>query len=286
MTLFNALFTPRPGPQVWVWVIGSILFFVALMAGLHMLPGPAKRRLIVVATFLSGLFYFLEFMLPSGFLAPPPPADAGAPAAGTIAATDNFLTPAITRVADFALVIGAMALGLGILNLVQIHGKALVRMRGGWQNPFIFFVGFIAMTVVGLVQGNLPDVPLWRDTNTFLFEGLLMSLEASVFGLLAFYIASAAFRAFRVTSVESTLMMVTAFIVMLGNVGSEVLTGWIPPDSALAFLRLDNITFWIMSTVNMSAQRALLFGIAVGTLATSLRIWLSLERGHYFGREV
>lgn len=267
----NFLFTPRPGAQVWLWAFGVVVLFVLLLAFLHMLPGRQKRQLIVGGTFLAGLYYFLEFMLP---------ANVGGTAEG------NVLSPAVEPLSDFVLVIGAMAIGLGVINLARVQGRVLLGMRRGWQNALIFFVGLIGMAVAGIAQDALPDSPTWTGLYAFLFRGFYQPLGSSTFALLAFFIATAAFRAFRISSVESTLMMITAFIVMLGNVGSEVVTGWIPPDSPFAILRLDNITLWIMTTVNMSAQRALLFGIAMGELAIALRVWLSLERGHFFEQEV
>ncbi|MBW3622445.1 MAG: hypothetical protein KY468_03440 [Armatimonadetes bacterium] len=268
----NFLFTPRPGPQVWLWVLGATILFGALLAFLHTLPGRQKKLLIVVSTFLAGLFYFLEFMIPTTV--------GGGP-------EGNFLSGGVEPLADFVLVIGMMALGLGIINLARVQGRILLRMRAGWQNAFIFFVGLIGMTVIGIMHDVYPaETSVWTPLYNFFFTGLYTPLASTTFALLAFFIASAAFRAFRITSVESTLMMITAFIVMLGTVGSEVVTGWIPETSPFAILKLDNITLWIMTTVNMSAQRALLFGIAMGELAIALRVWLSLERGHFFEQEV
>ena len=272
----NALFTPRPGATGWLLALGAAVLFVLLFAFLNTLPGRNKRHLILAVTFLAGLFYFLEFMLPAGFMV----------RGGEPGTQDNFLTQAESPLTDFVLVIGVLALVLSSLNLIQYNGRALFRMQSGWHNSLIFFVGMIGMLVVGIQHNNLPDNTTWNNLYNFFFRGLYTSLASSTFALLAFFIATAAFRAFRISSAESTLMMVTAFIVMLGNVGSELVTGWIPPESPLALFRLDNLTLWIMTTVNMSAQRALLFGIAVGELAIALRIWLSLERGHFFDQEV
>jgi hypothetical protein len=41
-----------------------------------------------------------------------------------------------------------------------------------------------------------------------------------------------------------------------------------------------------MTVLNMAALRAVGFGIGVGGLAMSLRVWLSLEKGTYFGKEM
>jgi len=59
------------------------------------------------------------------------------------------------------------------------------------------------------------------NVNTSLFQipfrGFLTSLNATMFSLIAFYIVSAAYRAFRVRSVEAGVMMITAAIIMLGS---------------------------------------------------------------------
>ncbi len=51
----------------------------------------------------------------------------------------------------------------------------------------------------------------------YLFNNAFMPLSATMFSLLAFFIASAAYRAFIIRSFESNLLMITAVIVMLGR---------------------------------------------------------------------
>jgi hypothetical protein len=112
------------------------------------------------------------------------------------------------------------------------------------------------------------------------------SLDATMFAILAFFIVSAAYRAFRVRSAEATLMMLSAFIIMLGQVPiGIVLTDWIPRDSIFAFMRLERMANWILTGINAAAFRAIIFGILMGYLAMALRVWLSLERGAYLGRD-
>jgi hypothetical protein len=129
-----------------------------------------------------------------------------------------------------------------------------------------------------------PEVMPWHNaTYDILFNGLFAPLQATTFSLLAFYIASAAYRAFRIRTAEAALMMVAAFVVMLGQVPiGWWLTNSIPTSSAWAFFRLELFGDWVMKWLNMPAQRGILFGIAVGALAMSLRVWLSLERGTFF----
>ncbi|MGC8833869.1 MAG: hypothetical protein ACP5R4_07410, partial [Armatimonadota bacterium] len=175
-----------------------------------------------------------------------------------------------------------------------------LRFRPGWQNSLAFFTGLIVMLVVGLWRWklllNVTTAAQEKAVNEstvgslyrFLFDGLYSNLGGTVFALLAFYIVSASYRAFRLRSAEATLMMITAFIVMLGNVpvGTAYLTGWIPDGHWYSFLKVEHMSDWIMNTPNMAAQRALIFGIMMGVIAVSLRIWLSLERGRFFEQEL
>jgi hypothetical protein len=106
----------------------------------------------------------------------------------------------------------------------------------------------------------------------------LRAAQAATFSLLAFYIASAAYRAFRVRSLDAALMMLAAFVVMLGQVPiGRWLTGWVPNVPPVSLLRLENLGEWVMRWWNSPAQRAIALGVAVGALAMSLRIWLSLS---------
>jgi len=284
------LSTPRHGHELAAFLIGSALFFTAVMAVLHMLPARTKRWLIVGFTFVAGLFYLLEFMLPPGTLmASAPPST-----------TDNFLSRYVEPVGYITQIIGAVAIGLGVINLARVNGAPLLRFAPGWQNSVAFFAGLISMTVVGLWRWKLllgvttleGEQAVASSTigclHRFLFDGLYANLGGTVFALLAFYIVSASYRAFRLRSAEATIMMITAFIVMLGNVpvGTAYLTGWIPEGRWYSFLKVEHLSDWIMNVPNMAAQRALIFGIMMGVIAVSLRIWLSLERGRFFEQEL
>jgi hypothetical protein len=132
-----------------------------------------------------------------------------------------------------------------------------------------------------------PPASTWpKSIYELLFSGLFMPLQAATFSLLAFYIASAAYRAFRIHTAEAGLMMAAAFIVMLAQVPvGQWLTHWLPTAGPLAFFRLEALGDWIMSWLNTPAQRGIVFGIAIGGLAMSLRIWLSLERGTFFSEQ-
>jgi len=119
-----------------------------------------------------------------------------------------------------------------------------------------------------------PDTPFW-----WLYEYVFQPLLTTTFALLAFYVASAAFRAFRAKNIEAILLLGTAFIILLGRTSAgPALTSWIP-DRFAAF-RMDQMTAYIMSIFNTAGNRAIMIGIALGTVSTSLKVLLGIDRSY------
>lgn len=117
----------------------------------------------------------------------------------------------------------------------------------------------------------------------WIYEYLFKPLTATMFSMLAFYISSAAFRAFRAKNLEASLLLGTAFIVLLGRTFAGVwLTSWLP--DSLAFLKIENLTVFIMSVFNTAGNRAIMIGIALGIISTSLKVLLGMDRS-YLGKE-
>jgi hypothetical protein len=105
-------------------------------------------------------------------------------------------------------------------------------------------------------------------------------MSATMFSLLSFFIASAAFRAFRIRTVEAGLLAAAALIVMIGRVPiGDWATGW------MGQFRLSVIQEWIMDNPQNSAKRAILIGAALGVMATGLRVILGLERSYLSGED-
>jgi len=282
------LFQPVESPlQLYRNLAIAVVASFLLLASLHRFLGPRGRRwLIALVTFVGGLYLGLEYFLPVRkavlwpTAVPNPNPDRGA----------NLLTPGIEPIGIMLSVIGAFTVGLGIYSLCQVHGRNLGQRRPGWHNSLAFFLAMVAMLVFGFWAHYLPKAEeasaamlAPRAIYEILFSGLFVPLQAATFSLLAFYIASAAYRAFRIRTAEAGLMMAAAFIVMIGQVPVGAwLTSGLPTTGALAFFRLEALGEWVMTWLNAPAQRGIVFGVAIGGLAMSLRIWLSLERGTFF----
>lgn len=105
---------------------------------------------------------------------------------------------------------------------------------------------------------------------TWLYDHVFFPCNATMFALLAFFIASAAFRAFRARNVESALLLGAAILVMLGLV---------PIGRAITPL-FPELAEWIVDIPNNAGRRAIMMGAALGAIATGLRVILGLERSH------
>lgn len=287
LSALHHFFAPLPGygPAYFGKLAFGFFFIVAVLAGLQAAPRRSRRGIIAGFTFLGGVYYVAEFFWP---------AHGG----------NNPLTPYQDSVASISLVISAFAIGVGVISLLQLHSRLIARQRPGWGNSVVLIAAFLAMTIFGLLRDFSPEMHVFgsgvtsTDVFNFLFRGGLSNLGAATFSMIAFYIASAAYRAFRIRSVEATLLMAAALIVMLGAVFfGTVLTNWIPTssgtdalgrpiDNPWANFRIENIAQWLLMEVNSAAQRGILFGLTIGLLATSLRLWLSLERSAYFDQEL
>ncbi len=165
---------------------------------------------------------------------------------------------------------GYAALLMGALNLSRVHVNTLRRKRTNWGYSLWLLIVLVAFTGYGLIQGP-------KDTwYNWIYTGVYKNIDATMFSLIAFYIASAAYRAFRARSVEAGLMMVVAMIVMLAQVPiGEAIWG------RTGFLGgFPGITDWILAVPNAASGRAISLGIFLGIMATQTRVLLGIERRH------
>ena len=172
---------------------------------------------------------------------------------------------------EWGLILAAAAFLLGLINLVQVNLPKVLRRETDWGYKAIMLVALVATLVVGFAGGadRLNDGEAYK----WVFDFVFIPLNATMFALLAFYIASAAFRAFRARNIEATVLLVAAIIVMIGRV---------PIGEALSE-RLPTIVNWLMEVPNTAARRAIFVGAALGAIATGIRIILGIERSHLGG---
>lgn len=177
-----------------------------------------------------------------------------------------------TTLDDWYLSAFAWACAVGMVNLTQIHGKRIATKKEGW-----FFSLWLLLCMFGMF---LMSVLVWQKTTatgwTWTYNQLIAPMNATVYSTLVFYIGSAAYRSFRIRSLEAGILLVVAAIMMLGRVplGAMMLGG----NQSLSMM-----ADWLLNVPNSAGMRGIQIGACLGGLATALRIMLGIERSYLGG---
>ena len=169
---------------------------------------------------------------------------------------------------SFVNVAAAFAVIIGYVTLTRIHARKLIQHQAGWYNSAALLVSMYGLLVLGIVfgQGQFTAHPAY----VYWFNNLYVPLDSTIFSMLAFYIASSAYRAFRVRTGEATVLLISAVLVMLGRA----------PVGPAIWPELGLITSWIMAVPNTAGMRGILIGVSLGVLSMGIRVLLGKERGY------
>jgi len=170
---------------------------------------------------------------------------------------------------QWAVIVLAFAYVLGVYNLVRINLDVVSKKGRDWQFKLITIAALLATLFIGLIGGITPGTFF----NDRLYMSMYVPMSSTMYATLAFFIASAAYRAFRVKTWQAGMLAVTAVIVMLGRV----------PVGQLLWSDMPGLVDWVMEVPNMVAQRGILIGAALGAVATGLKMVFGIERS-YLGR--
>jgi hypothetical protein len=213
---------------------------------------------------------------------------------GIIMIISNFVPPTQNwsdEVSTWFTILAAIAFILGGGNLLKINLRKISDRRPGWGYAAVTLTAFCVMLTVGMLK--LGVTPGSRDPSLswsgaydqeggvfwWMYQYVFSPLQSTMFAMLAFYVASAAFRAFRAKNVEATLLLGTAFLVLLGRTyAGALMTAWLPPS--LEGLTIPGLSTTILQVFNAAGQRAIMIGIALGIVATSLKIILGIDRSY------
>lgn len=178
---------------------------------------------------------------------------------------------------DWTIIIGIFALALGIWSFLKVNTEKIRRKSENWQYAVISMVGLFAMILFGTSAMKwLGADATGLESYMFrqFFNYIMIPIHSTMFSLLAFFIASAAFRAFRARSVLATILLLSALVIMLR---------FNPYLGPLGELDAD-LASWILNVPNLAAKRAIVIGIGLGMVATALKVILGIERS-YMGRD-
>lgn len=186
--------------------------------------------------------------------------------AGLFMAVQYFMPaalPAYNRMNDYLQIVYAFSIVLGVASVVHRHGGRLRKLKKDWPYSLAAVISMLLMLLAGFIGGRGRE-SLFQQ----LFNAILLPVQATMFALLAFYLASASFRAFRTRSLDATVLLVSAVIVMIGRL-----------DDGQA-LRIPDVSRWILNSPNLVAKRAILIGVGLGMASTALKVVLGIERSY------
>jgi hypothetical protein len=206
-----------------------------------------RREIPIAICFLAGLSFILEYFIPH-----------------------QSIRPIFETFRQWAIIVMAFAYVLGISNIVRINYHVIQKQGRDWIYKIVLVSGLFFMIFVGIVTpGKIGEGTIfyWVYINAY------YPLQATMFALLAFFIASAAFRAFRVRTFQASLLAITAILVMIGRVpvGEKLWAGF--PD----------FVEWIMNVPQLAGKRAIMIGAALGAISTALKVLVGLERTYLGG---
>jgi len=179
------------------------------------------------------------------------------------------ITDAASMIRTWAVVISAMALALGTVNLMRSHGN-IVRKRvpGRWFYSGVLIFFFVLTTLLGLLNINDPSSnPIYK----WLFDYPYTSLGQTLYAITGFYIASAAYRAFRARNIDAALLLIAGIFVLLKNA----------PIGEVIWSQLPVIGGWFNDIGQVPAMRTFLITAAFGLLTYGFRTLIGRERGFY-----
>ena len=210
-----------------------------------------KRQLPLLITGIMGIAFALQYYIPH-----------------------PISEEAITHISKWMQIISGFALVLGLASLFQVHAVKIKRQVPGWGYSVILYLAMLVTMAVGLFWSKGETTVNGVQTGLgWIYNYTMVPLQATMFSILAFFIASAAYRAFRARTREAAVLLVAAVIVMMGRVPlGQFLLPW-----------TWDVTQWLLNVVNSAVRRAILIGVSMGSVALSLKIILGYERSYLGG---
>ncbi len=202
-----------------------------------------KRQVPLLITMVAGIFCLIGFFVPH---------------------------PAIRSwyddIQQWVIVIVGATYVLGVANLLRVNLRQVSQQARDWPFKVVLLIGIAATTIVGFSEGTHYLDP--TSKFTWIYNTFYSAMTATMFSLLAFFIASAAFRAFRIRTTEALLLAIAAFILMIGRV----------PIGNAIHPAIPAAADWLMEVPQNAAKRGILIGAALGVMATGIRLILGMER--------
>jgi len=188
---------------------------------------------------------------------------------GTINAVAGAIGQMLVQIVT---VVGALAVILGVLNLLTVHGRKLGAFPG------VLYSGLMLLTFIAVLGLHIAEklgvkivntgqtVPGPNDSLT-LADAIQVSVESALAGILFIFLVYAASRLLRRrVTVWSILFLASMIIVLLGYL----------PVTRFEFLA--NLRDWLLRVPVEAGMRGLLIGVGIGTVIVGIRVLIGQDR--------
>lgn len=276
--------------KMWaaIWFVAAIAVVVALSRT----PSQFRRYVVTGFTFAAGLLYVLSWLWPK-----PAGYNPNQIPNSSVETVGANIANGVTMMGSILQVMQGVLLFLGVYSVLRIHGGRLTKKRKDWQYSAALLIAMTTMIAIGYwdfldvlknpANASAENWKFQQYAKDFLFDGLLQTMDAAMFSIIAFFILNAAYRAFRIRSVEATVLLATALVVMISLMGGvEYASGEMiknmtgdNPGHFLNNFSLTAIRGWIGAVFQQPSIRGLEWGIGIGALSMGMRLWLNMERG-------
>ncbi|HDD55878.1 MAG TPA: hypothetical protein ENG59_06520 [Chloroflexi bacterium] len=169
------------------------------------------------------------------------------------------------------LVLAAVALLVGIINLATVHIKKIGKESENSGYSLILLISLLITLIVGITdmaQTYLVGRPNFQITN-WVFTNIQLPIETS---LLAVTTISLTYAAAGILRKRMNMFSISFFFVVL----LVLLGSFSIPSATIPFLQV--IRDWILRVPALGGARGLLLGIALGTITTGIRVLLGTDR--------
>jgi hypothetical protein len=176
-----------------------------------------------------------------------------------------------TEARNWTIVILAFTVVIGVLSLVQHNIQQIVKKTSTTQKFYSVWVLIIfsLFLFLGLLLPDGTKNSLYAN----MYNSIYVSSTSGLWSLHCFWILLAVYRAFKTKNVESSILMITSLIVLIG----------LAPWGGLIWSGFSPLEEWILTVPFTGGQRALYIAAAVGIVVGCIRTWLGRETG-YLGR--
>jgi len=164
---------------------------------------------------------------------------------------------------QWALILTSVAVFVGVLNLIRIHFHKIKSGEKGNIYSLVLLISFVLVFLIAMVFGPTDIWSLW------LFNYILLPIESSLLALLAVILVYTAARQFYRRSNLFTLIFTGTTVFIL--ISTFALPGFEIPG-------LSDLRILISQVISVAGARGILLGVALGTIATGIRILLGADR--------